>query len=54
MAWLRPDEGQPVRRDNLGEIGIFRKKADSGMHGISAGNPGRRDDRGDIEIGIGT
>ena len=53
MAGLRPDEGQAMRGDDLGEIGILGKKADSGMDRIGAGDSGGGDDRGDIEIGIG-
>ena len=53
MLGLRADEDQAVRLDDLGELGVLREEAVTGMDRIRARNLGRRDDVGDVEIAVG-
>jgi len=53
MFGLRPDEDQPVRLDDLGEFGVLREEAVSGVDRIRARNLRGGDDVGDVEIRIG-
>src|SRR5690606_4305541 len=50
---LRPDEGHAVGFDDLGEAGVLGQEAVAGVDRLGAGDLGRRDDRGDVQIGLG-
>ena len=52
MLGLRPDEGDAVLLDDLGEARVLRQKAVAGMDRFGAGDLAGRDDRGNVEIGL--
>ena len=52
MLRLRADEDEVVSLDHLGELGIFRQEAIAGMDGIGAGDLGRGDDLGLLQVGL--
>ncbi|ENN85990.1 hypothetical protein RHSP_16060 [Rhizobium freirei PRF 81] len=50
MLRRRPDEGDAVRLENIGELRIFRKETVAWMHGVGAGDFAGGDDLVDVEI----
>ena len=52
MLGRRPDEGEAVFLDDVGEFGVLRQKAIAGMDGFGAGDLAGGDDGGNVEIGL--
>ena len=52
MLGLRPDERDAVLLDDLGEARVLRQKAVARMDRLRAGDLARRDDRGNVQIGL--
>ena len=50
----RPDEDHPGLADGAGEFGALGEKAVAGMNRVGAGGTRGLDDRGDIEIALGS
>ena len=48
----RPDEGDPRRRERLGELGALREEAVARMHRLGAGRPDRLEDAVDDDVGL--
>ena len=49
----RADEGQAVRLDDLGELGVLAEEAVARVHRLRPGDLGRGDDRGHVQIALG-
>src|SRR3546814_9135265 len=52
MLGLGSDEDHVMRFDDLGETFVFGQEAIARMDRVGAGDLGRRDDRGDVEIAV--
>ena len=52
MVRRRADKGEAVLFYHLGKIGIFRHEADAGVDGVGAGDAGRRQDGGYVQITV--
>ena len=52
MVAGRADEGDVVRRQDVGELGVLRQEAVAGMHGVGAGDFAGSDDLVDVEIAV--
>src|SRR3546814_1936036 len=50
MIAARSDEGDVMRRQNIGKTSILRQEPIARMHGVGAGDFASRDDRGNVEI----
>ncbi len=50
MIGRRPDEGDAVGFEDVGELGVFRQEAVARMHGIGAGDLAGGDDLMDVQI----
>ena len=53
MFGLGPDPLDVVRLDDLGELGVFRQEAVTGVDRVGLRDLRRRDDVGDVEIAVG-
>ena len=49
---LRADEMQIMFGEDLGEAGVLRQEAVTGMHSVGARNLAGREQCGDVEIGV--
>ena len=49
----RPDPDQPGIDHRLREIGVLRKESVAGVDGVGAGLPGRVEQLGEVEVGLG-
>ena len=52
MFGLRPDEGDAMRLDDLGELGVFGKETIARVDCVRARNFRRRNDRRDVQIAV--
>ena len=48
----RADEGEVVLDADLGELGVLGQEAVAGMDGVGAGDLGRGDDVGDVQVAL--
>ena len=48
----RPDELELAGPADLGEVGVLRQEAVTRVDGLHAGNLGRRDDPGDVQVAV--
>jgi hypothetical protein len=47
-----PIQARPASRDRLGEAGVLGQEAVARVDGFRAGLSGRRQQRGDVEVGV--
>lgn len=52
MLCGRSDEGNAVRVEDIGELGVFRQEAVTGVNGVRTGDFAGRNDLVDVEVAV--